>query len=711
MQKVTLSHLSFGFILLMIVVLSDTVVYLWDPTPLQLLRNNTFDHFQRLKPRTYQNAPVKIIDIDDESLKRLGQWPWPRTQIAKLISTLQMSKPSAIALDIIFAEKDRTSPNMMSQLWNLSPNERQLLSHLPDHDQVLAESIGRSQSILGFALSQTTTTDAPILNAHFIQIGHSALPFLHSFSGVIKPLPLLEAVATGNGALTFVSDSDGIIRKIPTVLRYQDQIVPTLFMESIRVSQNTDNYILRSHDNKAMGLADIRVGDIWIPTTEKGEIWLYYSQPVDTRYISAWRVLDGRIDTEQFKDKILLIGSSAPGIMDLRLSPLGIIIPGIEIHAQALEQVLEHTQIIRPAWHASAEVLFLIVGSLFVGGIALRYNILTSFSIFILTVIGLWSISWHAFTKHLLLIDAMVPSIGLLLAFLYASIFRHVHSEQYQRWIKDAFSRYISPNLVEYLIDHPQELELGGRRQICSFVFTDLTDFTSLMENLNPSDAVSLLNEYLENMINIAFSHQGTLDRIVGDSVAIMFSAPVKQNDHQRRAIQCALAMQKFANQFSIRLNKEGIAFGQTRIGVHTGEVIVGNFGGRTIFDYRALGDPVNTASRLESANKYLGTLICVSESTLAACPDIPARPIGHLLLKGKSMPLLAFEPLMPEITDHAAIADYKAAYQLMQNKQAEAISAFQQIIAKTPDDRLAAFHLQRLLAGARGDFIELIQK
>ena len=685
---------------------------MWDPAPLQLLRNNTFDHFQRLKPRTYKDSPVKIIDIDDGSLKRLGQWPWPRTQLAKLISTLQAANPAAIALDIIFAEKDRTSPQIMSELWKLSSNERQLLSHLPDHDQALANAIRDSRSILGFALSQRITAPHPLsLRARFVEIGNSTLPYLHRFTGSIQSLAMLEEVAAGNGALTFISDSDGVIRKVPVALRYQDQIVPSLFMESLRLAQSTDNYMLRSHDEAAMGLAEIRVGRLRIPTTEKGEIWLYYSKPNDTRYIPAWRVLEGQIDAQQLKNNILLIGTSAPGVMDLRFSPLGNIIPGIEIHAQALEQILGNTQLIRPAWHASLEVLFLIIGGLLVGGIALHHNILISTTAFVVTLISFWSISWHAFSEYRLLIDSMVPTIMLLLIFLYSSIFRHVHSERNQRWIKDAFSRYISPNLVEYLVSHPQELELGGHRQTCSFVFTDLTDYTALMENLDPNKAVCLLNEYLENMIAIAFSHQGTLDRIVGDSVAIMFSAPIKQNDHQRRAIQCALDMQNFANQFSLSLVNKGIAFGQTRIGVHSGEVIVGNFGGKTIFDYRALGDPVNTASRLESANKYIGTLICVSETTLKACPEVPVRPIGHLLVKGKSIPLLVFELLNPENVDQTAVSQYELAYQLMRNKQPEATAKFEQILAKHPDDKLADFHLQRLLKGERGDLIKLDQK
>ena len=228
---------------------------------------------------------------------------------------------------------------------------------------------------------------------------------------------------------------------------------------------------------------------------------------------------------------------------------------------------------------------------------------------------------------------------------------------------------------------------------------------------MDPSEAVSLLNVYLDRMIAIAFSHQGTLDRIVGDAVAIMFSAPVLQTDHQRLAVNCALDMHRFTKEYCRELKAKGIIFGQTRIGIHTGEVIVGNFGGKTIFDYRALGDPVNTASRLEGANKHLGTLICVSEATLSGCPDIPVRPIGRLLLKGKLIPLLVFEVIDSQVISGTDIKDYITAYELMRDVQSSALEAFRQLASNMPGDGLVAFHLKRLQNGKSGDLIELTEK
>ena len=713
MAKIT-NHprLIFGIGVLLLCIVSSASLYLWNPFPLQVLRNATFDQFQRLKPRIYQDTPVRIINIDDESLSKLGQWPWPRTRIAELLNILQIATPKTIAVDIIFAEKDRSSPLAMLDVWNLNPENRQLLSALPDHDQILANAIQHSNTVLGFALTQNESQQTvPIIPARYVQIGESPLSNLSPFNSSVSSLPMLQKAATGHGALTFVSDADGVIRKMPLLLRHANALVPSLIAETLRLAENTHNYILKSQADGS-GLAEISIGKLLLPTTPSGEIFIHYSPPDSRRYISAWQVLAGQIDQSNLRDKILLIGTSAQGLMDIRFSPLGGVIPGIEVHAQALEQILNGEQLLRPHWTDAVELLVIILGGLIIGGMALTSPALLAFSGFVIALGLLWAACWQAYAQLNLLIDPMLPSLMLAVIFLFSSLFRHIQSELSQRWLKQAFSRYLSPNLVDHLLKNPEQLELNGQRQICSFVFTDLVDFTHLMERLDPAEVVSLLNSYLENMIAIAFAYQGTLDRIVGDSLAIMFSAPVRQIDHQQRALQCALDMHQFSCRFTADLKLKNINFGETRIGVHSGEVIVGNFGCKTIFDYRALGDAVNIASRLESANKYLGTLICVSEATLAGCPNAAVRPIGRLLVKGKSIPLNVFEPLIANDIDSKAQTDYLAAYALMhEGNIQDAIDAFQKSVVTYPDDKLAAFHLQRLLAGHNDELIELTHK
>lgn len=280
--------------------------------------------------------------------------------------------------------------------------------------------------------------------------------------------------------------------------------------------------------------------------------------------------------------------------------------------------------------------------------------------------------------------------------------------ENKHEWIKDAFSAYVSPNLVEHLINNPNDLKLGGTRRECTFIFTDLVGFTTLVEQSDPSTLVTSLNEYFEGMIEIVFKHEGTVSKIVGDAIAVMFSAPVVQKDHAVRAVACALEMDQYAQQFALSKKEKGIDLGRTRIGVNTGNVIIGNIGGKNQLDYRALGDAINVAARLESANKQLGTRVCVSETTVAQCPDFVGRPIGSLLLKGKTKPVATYEPLTTDQMNSERVNGYSEAFQLMEKDALKAVVKLGEIVEKYPNDGLARYHLGRLKSGKSGTTIVL---
>jgi len=309
-----------------------------------------------------------------------------------------------------------------------------------------------------------------------------------------------------------------------------------------------------------------------------------------------------------------------------------------------------------------------------------------------------------AFADAQLLLDGVSPAVGVMIVFLAMSVLQHRIASRERQFIRGAFARYVSPNLVDYLVQHPDSLDLGGQRRICSFVFTDLAGFTRLMEKLDPGKAVSLLNAYLDGLIAIAFRHHGTLDRIVGDAVAIMFSAPVEQEDHAERAVACAREMQAFSAEYAERVRAGGVEFGFTRIGVHSGEVIVGNFGGGSVFDYRALGDPVNTAARLESVNRHLGTRTCVSGATVALCPEFTGRPVAELVLKGKTEAVSTFEPLSAEEMASDRVRRYLAAHALLVKGDLDGARVIlEELIQAYPDDSLVRLHLSRIRAGEGG--------
>jgi adenylate cyclase len=266
-----------------------------------------------------------------------------------------------------------------------------------------------------------------------------------------------------------------------------------------------------------------------------------------------------------------------------------------------------------------------------------------------------------------------------------------------------SLSRYFSPNLARQLSRGADSLDLGGRRREIAALFTDIANFTELVETLEPGVLGPLLNDYLTAMTEIVFTHDGTVAKIIGDSLYVLFGAPGDQEDHAARAIACALAQDAYAQAFGSRLQGDGIAFGVTRIGAHAGPAIVGNFGGGRFFDYTAYGDTINVAARLEAANKQLGTRICISAPLMAKAVGFQGRPVGNLMLRGKTEALRVFEPLPTDQKEDSATTSYAEAFAKLGTGDPGAISAFAAHLGKFPDDALASFHLKRLLNGATG--------
>jgi adenylate cyclase len=704
----------------LVILLLAIIIIVLDVPLKSILQNISFDTVQRLQPREFRDAPVGIIDIDEESLRRHGQWPWPRILIADLIARLTKMDAAAIVLDTVFAEPDRLSPKSLAQFWPRDKEFALWAAKHPDHDDVLAKAISEGPVVTGFSCSSQPVAgnQQPELKARFIAAGDDPLQFLLPFKSAVKNLPLIESAASGNGAFNYLADRDGVVRHVPLLLRINDTLYPSLSAEALRVAQGAKNIVIKSSgasgENRFgghTGIIGIRIGDLPVETDTKGEVWLHYSDERSERYIPAWKVLSGELDNARIKGHILFLGTSAKGLFDLKVNPLGGTMPGVEIHAQLVEQMVQKSYLLHPDWSSSATVLFLLANWIILWLLVSRSSAL----LLALMAVGWIGItfmgSWMAFTRAKIFIDPLFPSTALVAMYITGSFFRFLETERDRRWIRDAFSSYISPNLVRHLIENPGLLKIGGENRECSFVLTDLAGFTTFMEKSKPAQVVSLLNAYIDGMLKIAFRYNATVDRIVGDAIALIFSAPVVQEDHASRAVACAVALDAFAHQFSMDRQKQGIPLGGTRIGVHTGMVVIGNFGGKTMFDYRALGDPINTCSRLETVNKYLGTRICVSKETVDQCPGFIGRPIGTLVLKGKSKGIEIFEPLTPDEMDTPHIQDYLTAYKLMAQNDPCARDAFAMLSNKYPSDGLTRFHLERLECGATGVVVAMDKK
>ncbi len=705
--------------LLPLVVLAAAVLFaLKDPFFIVALREGVFDAYQRLRPRAYQPTPVKIVDIDEASLSRIGQWPWPRSRLAELVDRLQALEASAIVFDMLFAEPDRTSPRLVLQQWRDAALPAEWLAKFEDFDAMFARSLSAASTVTGFALVGRAEGAPPIRHAGFAFVGADPLPFVPAYRGSVTSLPAIERAAAGNGALNVGFAAGGIIRRVPLLLALGDQLYPSLVGEALRVAQGADTYVIKTAGAAGetsfgthTGITHVRIGAYTVPTDSRGEIWVSYTPPLTDRFIPAWKVLQGTVDPGAIRGSIILIGSTAAGLQDLHATPMAAAMPGVAIHAQVIEQILHGIHLNRPDWAKGAEILLMLGLAALLLLLGSRIGTLWTAVIGSAAIVAAFVASWYAYREQRILLDPLFPAAAVLLTYVTFSLVKTLHTERQQRWVRKAFASYMSPKLVQQLVDNPRDLQLSGERRELSFLFTDLEGFTTLVEHAEPSAIVPVINAYLDGMIRIAFQHDGTVDKIIGDALHVMFGAPVSAPDHAARAIACALDIDRFAHAFAEAQKRAGVPFGETRIGVNSGAAIVGNFGGDLKFDYTAHGDTINTAARLEGANRYLGTRICVSEHTVARCPGFVGRPAGTLVLKGKSRPIRVFEPYAPGTRDAAAMAEYRAAFDLLEAGDAGAEAAFAAFVRKWPEDRLALYHLRRLQRGERGVDVALTAK
>jgi class 3 adenylate cyclase/CHASE2 domain-containing sensor protein len=383
---------------------------------------------------------------------------------------------------------------------------------------------------------------------------------------------------------------------------------------------------------------------------------------------------------------------------------------GVEIHAQALMQLLDKREIFTTgvAWNLAIALTFSCFGiALLLMQVSLRKQLLL--------VVALLSTIWvggaFIFIYANTMIKLLPPTLALTLSSLISIIYQWRAEKAKRQFIHLAFSKYMSRSYVDQLVANPDQLKVSGEHREVTFLFTDLAGFTPLTEKLDPESLVSLINEYLEKTCEIVTRHGGMVACIVGDALHVLFNAPVYQDDHAQRAVEAAIELDAFCQNFAALKRSQGIQLDVTRIGINTGVTVVGNFGGKERIEYTAMGDAINTAARLESVNKHLGTRVCVSESTVMQCSGVTFRPIGCLLLKGKLESVNVFEPQSMSSSQTADYAEYLHAYRQMEKQESRALEAFRNLFALYNDDPLVSFHLNRLERGDSGTTIEMKEK
>ena len=685
------------------------VLRAFDPGALENMRLAAFDAYQRHALRDYLPAPVRVIDIDDKSLSEIGQWPWPRRKIAALIDRANMLGAAAIGLDIVFAEPDRASPHHLQSTlaeegYTTPPDRAQ---PWPNYDRELAEAFKRARVVTSFGLVGVSNGARPAIKTGLAIIGADATAALPKYAGAVMNLPAFEAAAKGNGSFSVITETDKTIRQAPMLTRLGDQVYPSIVLELLRVAQGASSIAIKGADagfavGGGVGVAAVRVGQLEAPLESDGRLRLHYAGAVPERSIPAWRFFTAP-DADLMPliaGHILLVGSSAVGLADLRATPLNAFEPGVNIHAEALEQILGQDWLQRPAWSSAMEAVFACLAALLTLLALARWGGFGGAATACVAIFGATGAAIVAYSEANLLLDATFPVAAILTVYVTAATSAFLKTEREKAQLRDAFGQYLSPGLVNQIAADPSRLALGGEARDMTFLFTDLEGFAALTESLAPAKLVAVLNAYLDGLCAIVMDHGGAIDKIVGDAVHAMFNAPVDMPDHPERAVRCALALDAFAMGFTERMRAEGLAFGITRIGVNTGTAIVGNFGGETRFDYTAHGDAINTAARLEAANKKLGTRICVAQATAGRATSIRFRPIGKLMLKGKENGVDCVEPVLDGAMTDAQLQAYREAWMMLSTDAARAAERFQTIADARPDDTLAALHASRAKNG-----------
>src|SRR5476651_399380 len=622
-----------------------------DPPLLEELRVRTFDIFQVIQPREVSERPVVIVDIDEKSLKALGQWPWPRTRVADLITRLTELNAAAIGFDIVFAEPDRLSPGLAADAFrNLDEETRQKLRALPSNDQVLADAIRRSRVVLGGSGMPVATpqTEAPP-PVGLAASGANPAPFLLNFPGILRNVPVLEKAAAGRGLFTIRPERDGIVRRTPLAMVAQGAVMPSLSFEMLRVATGSSTMLIKTD---VAGIQSVAIPGFVVPTDRNGQLWIHFARHDPALYVSAVDVLEKQVAPEKVNGKLVLIGTSAVGLLDAKTTPVDPLLPGVEIHAQMLESVLAQAVLSQPNYAVGAELLAAIVIGAVIIWLApiLSPTILLAFgAIIIALMVGT---SWFLYTQQQLLIDFTYPLLSSLVIYL-TLIFTNFMKEQAQRrQIRSAFGQYLSPALVEQLAQAPEKLVLGGEQRDMTIMFSDVRGFTTISEmyKSDPQGLTSLMNRFLTPLTNAIIDRKGTIDKYMGDAIMAFWSAPIEDPRHELNACEAALDMldrvdklNREREQAAKDNNKLFIPI-QIGVGINTGKCVVGNMGSDLRFDYSVLGDSVNLASRLEGQSKTYGLpIIAGSKTALAAKDKFAILEIDFITVKGKKEPEVVY--------------------------------------------------------------------
>jgi adenylate cyclase len=620
-----------------------------DPAPVEEIRARTFDTFQRIDPRAkLATSPVTIVDIDEASLTKFGQWPWSRTLIADMVANLTRLGAVVIGFDVIFAESDRLNPGVAADTFrNLDEETRAKLRALPSNDQVFADAMRRSRVVLGETGLSTARDDLdktlPVTG--LAMLGEEPQRFMLKYPGLLRNTPVLEKAAAGRALLTVDPERDGIVRRVPMILQAQGVTMPSLSFEILRVITGTDTIFIKSDE---AGIKSIGVKGFQIPTDANGKLWVHFAHRDLKILVSAADVLEGKVAPERIKGKIVLVGTSAVGLNDIKTTPVSVAMPGVEIHAQVLESALTHAVLSQPSYGIALEFLAALALGILVIIFAPMFGPFTmgaTGAVFAAVLIGT---SWYYYAHYRLLIDFTYPLLSTTAIYLTLIFSSFVREQAQRRQIRSAFGQYLSPAFVEQLSQSPEKLVLGGEEREMTIMFSDMRGFTSISETYknDPQGLTALMNRFLTPLTNAILDRKGTIDKYMGDAIMAFWNAPLDDREHQLNACEAAIDMLERVDELNKVREQEaqegGYPFVPLNVGVglNTGACVVGNMGSDKKFNYSVFGDSVNLASRLEGQSKEYGFPIIVgSKTALAVKEKFAILELDFIMVKGKKEP------------------------------------------------------------------------
>ncbi|WP_421902916.1 CHASE2 domain-containing protein [Maridesulfovibrio sp.] len=696
LKKITGSDSFFLLLTGLAVSILVAALYIFQPPILQFVDYKIYDQFMRSSPVGQKtNVPV-VVDIDDESLAELGQWPWPRYRMALLLAKIQQAGALSTGLDILIGEPDRTSPatikKSLSEELGVTVNFKGLPEGLMDNDLVLADVLKHGNYVLGFYFDFLEDKADPSLKEQpcfakpvpIAQIRAKGAPPIKDLTlsalDAICPLPVLAEASPLCGFYNSLTDYDGVVRRVPLIITMNGKQYPSLALATLMKAMGRKNILVKS---SSIGIESIRLGKTTIPVDAKGQMLVRYRGGMEEfPYYSAKDILSGKVGEKELKGKIIFMGTSAAGLRDLRVTPFASDYPGVEVHATIVDNILTRDFILKPDWVPGLELVLVMVAGLI--SMALLTWSRSMWMILPIAVMGtgIFYGSLYVFQTYNAYLTPMYALIALGTNFTLLTLIKFWREEGQKKFLQATFSSYLAPELIDEMFSNREMPELGGEaRQVTAF-FTDIQSFSTFSEKLTAPQLVELLNEYLSVMTDILIEEKGTLDKYEGDAIIAFFGAPMDVPDHALRACRVAVKMQragielreKWAEEKQLpdepdrntkNFPEEQWANGEkwpkvvhnmrTRIGVNSGEIVVGNMGSSMRMNYTMMGDAVNLAARLEEGAKQFGIFTAVSHFTLDQEVEVDgethkildlveARLIDNIQVVGKNEPVRIYE-------------------------------------------------------------------